>query len=58
MERGSDKHSPEVDDQMKRETEPLERGRPQGTRADEGRVTEGPVEKEEDLDEAPDDVES
>ena len=28
MQRGSDKHSPEVDDEMKKETEPLTRGAP------------------------------
>lgn len=46
VERGSDKHAPEVDDQMKRESEALERGAPQDPRADEGRRTEGPVELE------------
>ena len=46
MERGSDKHAPEIDDQMKRESEGLERGRPQDPRVEEARVTEGPAEDE------------
>ena len=40
MERGSDKHTPLVDDQLKKDTEPLERGRSMATRVEESREAE------------------
>ena len=45
MERGSDKHAPLVDDRMKDESEPLERGAPTSGRVEEFRDTEGPAER-------------
>lgn len=42
MDRGSDKHAPLVDDQLKEEAEPLERGAPVSGRAEEFRQTEEP----------------
>jgi hypothetical protein len=41
MERGSTKHGPGHDEAIKKRTEPIERGGPAGSRADEGRVEEG-----------------
>jgi hypothetical protein len=41
-ERGSDKTSPRVDDELRRETEPLERGAPAPSRAEEHRQAEAP----------------
>ena len=46
MERGSDKHSPMVDDQLKHETESLVRGSPVEARSQEGREQEGPADGE------------
>ena len=40
MERGSDKHSPMLDEQMRRETQPLTRGSPTEARAREEREAE------------------
>jgi hypothetical protein len=45
-ERGSDKASPRVDDELVRETEPLERGAPAPARAEEHRQMEAPAEGE------------
>jgi hypothetical protein len=42
MERGSDKHSPLVDDALKDELRPLEQGAPVDPRAQEGRQQEAP----------------
>jgi hypothetical protein len=42
MERGSDKHGPQVDEKMKQETESLERGSPVEARAEESRQKEPP----------------
>jgi hypothetical protein len=46
MERMSDKHNPQLDDQMKRETDSLRRGSPVEARAEEFREMEGPAEDE------------
>ena len=40
MERGSTRHGPGLDDQLKKETEPLERGAPTTSRVEEHRVGE------------------
>lgn len=42
MERGSDKHSARVDDEMERETSSLTRGSPIESRSDESRMKEPP----------------
>jgi hypothetical protein len=41
MERGSSKHGPALDEEMKRETESFEKGAPAGGRIEEGRDPEG-----------------
>jgi len=41
MERGSDKHSPRIDDNLAHDTRPLTQGAPTEARADEGRLQEG-----------------
>lgn len=46
MERGSDKHSPMLDDELKHQTEALVDGAPAEARAQEGREQEGPAEGE------------
>ena len=46
MERGSDKHSPRIDDQLKHETDSIVRGAPAEARTDEAREQEGPGEDE------------
>lgn len=46
MQRGSDKHAPRLDDELKDETQSLERGAPVEARADEAREEEGPAEGE------------
>ena len=46
MERGSDKHNPELDEEMKKETEHLERGQGVGGRVEDFREIE-PVDAEE-----------
>lgn len=46
MERGSDKHSPMADDELKHDTESLVRGDPVESRSQEGREHEGPAEGE------------
>ena len=46
MERGSDKHSPMVDDALKHDTESLVRGVPSEARSEEFREQEGPGEGE------------
>ena len=46
MERGSDKHSPRIDDGLEHDTRPLTRGSPSETRADEGRHQEGAADDE------------
>ena len=40
MERGSTQHAAELDDHMKKETEPIERGSPGDSRVEEHRLTE------------------
>jgi hypothetical protein len=45
-ERGSDKSGPRVDEELKRQTEAMERGAPVPSRADEGREAEGPADDE------------
>jgi hypothetical protein len=42
MERGSDKHTPRLDDEMDGETESLTRGSPIESRSDESRMKEPP----------------
>jgi hypothetical protein len=42
MERGSDKHSPRVDEEMDRETASITRGSPIEARSDEARMKEPP----------------
>lgn len=49
MQRGSDKHGPTVDEQLKEEVEPLERGAPTSSRVEEHRDTEAPAEDEADI---------
>ena len=46
MERMSDKHNPQLDDEMKQETDSLRRGSPVEARAEEFREKEGPAEDE------------
>jgi hypothetical protein len=46
MGRGSDKHGPQLDDEMDRETESITRGSPVEARAEESREKEGPGEGE------------
>lgn len=46
MERMSDKHNPQLDELMKRETDSLRRGSPLESRAEEFREMEGPAEGE------------
>lgn len=40
MERGSTRHGPGLDDRLKKEVEPIERGAPTGSRVEEHRVIE------------------
>jgi hypothetical protein len=40
MERGSDLHSPRIDDELDQETEGLQRGQPSESRAEENRKVE------------------
>jgi hypothetical protein len=42
MERGSDKHSPRVDDEMERETRSMTQGSPVEARSEESRMKEPP----------------
>ncbi len=46
MERGSDKHSPRIDDGLEHDTRPLTQGSPSEARADEGRHQEGAADDE------------
>jgi hypothetical protein len=46
MERMSNKHNPQLDDAMKRETDSLQKGAPLESRAEEFREMEGPAEGE------------
>jgi hypothetical protein len=46
MERGSDKHSPRLDDEMELETSSLTRGSPVESRSDESRMKEPPGDEE------------
>lgn len=46
MERGSDKHGPLIDDELKEEAGSLERGAPPDSRAAEGRQQEAPGDRE------------
>ncbi|HYZ91205.1 MAG TPA: DUF2795 domain-containing protein [Actinomycetota bacterium] len=46
MDRTSDKHAPRVDDELEREVEPLTRGLPADSRAQESREKEGPADGE------------
>ena len=46
MERESNKHSPRIDEEMKRETAPLTHGAPVDSRAQESREKEGPADGE------------
>jgi hypothetical protein len=46
MERKSDKHSPKIDEMLKKETGALERGAPAGSRAEEERMAEAPADDE------------
>jgi hypothetical protein len=46
MERGSDKHTPRLDDEMDRETRSMTQGSPIEARADEGRMKEPPADDE------------
>ncbi len=48
MERGSDKHTPRVDEEMGREGAAMETGQPHDSRAEEARRTEGPADDERD----------
>jgi len=46
MERGSDKHSARIDENLERDTRSLVQGAPGESRADEGRLQEGPADEE------------
>src|SRR3954452_340970 len=46
MERGSDKHTPRVDEELKHDTDSLTHGSPVEARADEGREQEGAADEE------------
>jgi hypothetical protein len=46
MERGSDKHSSRVDDEMEKETSSVTHGSPVESRADEARMKEPPGDEE------------
>ena len=46
MERGSDKHSPRIDDGLAHDTRPLTQGSPMESRADEARQQEGAADDE------------
>ncbi len=46
MERGSDKHSPRIDDSLAHDTRPLTQGAPMESRADEARQQEGAADDE------------
>lgn len=46
MDRGSDKHSPRIDDSLEHDTRPLTQGSPSEARADEGRHQEGAADGE------------
>lgn len=46
MERGSDKHSPRIDDSLEHDTRPLTQGSPSEARADEARHQEGAADDE------------
>ena len=46
MERGSDKHSPRIDDSLQHDTRPLTQGSPSEARADEARHQEGAADDE------------
>jgi hypothetical protein len=46
MERGSDKHSPRIDDGLEHDTRPLTQGSPSEARADEGRHQDGAADDE------------
>jgi len=46
MPRGSDKHSPRLDESLERDTRSLTHGSPSEARSDEGRVQEGPADDE------------
>lgn len=46
MERGSDKHSPRIDDGLAHDTRPLTQGAPMESRADEAREQEGAADDE------------
>jgi hypothetical protein len=46
MERGSDKHGPQLDDEMDRETRSMTQGSPIEARADESRMKEPPGDDE------------
>src|SRR3954454_4848691 len=46
MERGSDKHTPRVDEELKHDTDSLTHGSPIESRADESRLQEGPADDE------------
>jgi uncharacterized protein (DUF885 family) len=46
MPRGSDKHSPRIDDSLEHDTRPLTQGTPAEARADEGRHQEGAADDE------------
>jgi hypothetical protein len=48
MDRGSDKHGPRQDDEMKQEVEGMVRGN-KPTRAEEGREPEGPADDDPDV---------
>ncbi len=60
MERGSDKHNPRVDDDLKQSTASMVRGSPVEARAEESREQEGPAEGEPTSDARPsgDDIEA
>ena len=46
MDRGSDKHSPRIDDSLEHDTRSLTHGSPSESRADEGRLQEGAADDE------------
>ncbi|HWI02360.1 MAG TPA: DUF2795 domain-containing protein [Acidimicrobiales bacterium] len=46
MDRGSDTHSPRIDERLKHDTRPLTQGSPSEARADEGRHQEGAADDE------------
>lgn len=46
MDRGSDKHSPRIDDSLEHDTRPLTQGSPYEARADEARLQEGAADGE------------